>query len=144
MAVRHSATWGRIRADRQGPLELSPHGAVHVDVGGLMVAFNTAALDPIFWLHHANIDRLWEVWRGLPGRSNTNEAAWLTGVTFQFHNENAAQVDETVQDVLQTKEQLHYSYEDISAPVGISAFVDLEAAVGLTPEPENPPELVGA
>ena len=23
-------------------------------------------LDPIFWLHHANIDRLWEVWRGLP------------------------------------------------------------------------------
>ena len=23
----------------------------------------TAALDPIFWLHHANIDRLWEWWR---------------------------------------------------------------------------------
>lgn len=24
---------------------------------------NTAALDSIFWLHHANIDRLWAVWR---------------------------------------------------------------------------------
>ena len=23
---------------------------------------DTAALDPIFWLHHANIDRLWSVW----------------------------------------------------------------------------------
>jgi tyrosinase len=127
-----------------GPLEVSPHGAVHVDVGGLMAAFNTAALDPIFWLHHANIDRLWEVWRGMPGRSNTTEAAWLTGVTFHFHDENAAELDETVQEVLETEEQLHYRYEDISAPVEMSAIVGLEAAVGLTPEPENPPELVGA
>jgi tyrosinase len=127
-----------------GPLEVTPHGAVHVDVGGLMVAFNTAALDPIFWLHHANIDRLWEVWRGMPGRSNTTEAAWLTGVTFHFHDENAAELDETVQEVLETEQQLHYSYEDISAPVEFSALAVLEAAVGLTAEPENPPELVGA
>jgi len=127
-----------------GPLEITPHGAVHVQVGGLMAAFNTAALDPIFWLHHANIDRLWEVWRGLPGRSNTTEAAWLTGVIFHFHDENAAQLDETVQEVLETEAQLHYRYEDISAPVEISALVDLEAAVGPTPVPENPPELVGA
>ena len=121
-----------------GPLEGTPHGAVHVQVGGLMGAFNTAALDPIFWLHHANIDRLWEVWRGMPGRANTSEAAWLTGVIFHFHDENAAPLDETVQEVLETEEQLHYSYEDISAPVG------LEAAVEPTPEPEHPPELVGA
>jgi tyrosinase len=127
-----------------GPLEGTPHGAVHVDVGGLMGAFNTAALDPIFWLHHANIDRLWEVWRGMPGRSNTTEAAWLTGVTFHFHDENAAELDETVEEVLETEAQLHYSYEDTSAPVDAFAIVDLEAAVGLTPEPENPPELVGA
>jgi tyrosinase len=109
-----------------------------------MAAFNTAALDPIFWLHHANIDRLWEVWRGIPGRSNTTEAAWLTGVTFHFHDENAAQVDETVQEVLETEAQLHYSYEDISSPAVVSALVAREVAVGLTPEPENPPELVGA
>jgi tyrosinase len=127
-----------------GPLEVTPHGAVHSDVGGLMARFNTAALDPIFWLHHANIDRLWEVWRGMPGRSNTTEAAWLTGVTFHFHDENAAQLDETVQEVLETEAQLHYSYEDISAPVDIFAPVVLEAAVGPIPEPENPPELVGA
>jgi tyrosinase len=121
-----------------GPLEGTPHGSVHVGVGGLMGSFNTAALDPIFWLHHANIDRLWEVWRGMPNRSNTTEAAWLSGVIFHFHDENRAPLDETVQQVLETEAQLNYSYEDIAAPV------DLEAAVGPTPEPENPPELVGA
>ena len=50
---------------------------VHVLVGGsdpnsnlpgLMSDPDTAGLDPIFWLHHANIDRLWEVWRQNPTR----------------------------------------------------------------------------
>ena len=27
---------------------------------------------------------------GKPGRANTTEAAWLTGLTFRFHDENAA------------------------------------------------------
>jgi len=30
--------------------------------GGLMGDPVTAGLDPLFWLHHANVDRLWEVW----------------------------------------------------------------------------------
>ena len=127
-----------------GPLEGTPHGAVHVQVGGLMGSFNTAALDPIFWLHHANIDRLWEVWRGMPGRANTTESQWLTGLTFRFHDENAAQVDDTAQDVLETEAQLHYRYEDTSAPADMPAHDDEEAAVGAASEPENPPELVGA
>ena len=49
------------QGDREGWLEQQPHDHVHVDVGagGLMSDPRTAALDPIFWLHHANIDRLW-------------------------------------------------------------------------------------
>ncbi|MEX2551493.1 MAG: tyrosinase family protein, partial [Actinomycetota bacterium] len=49
-----------------GAIEAMPHGPVHVQVGGnggLMTDPDLAALDPIFWLHHANIDRLWDVWR---------------------------------------------------------------------------------
>mgnify|MGYP002652424430 CR=1 FL=1 len=121
-----------------GPLEGAPHGAVHVQVGGDMGGFNTAALDPIFWLHHANIDRIWEVWRGMPDRANTDEAAWLSGVPFRFHDENGGQLTENVRDVLETVDQLHYRYEDTSAPV------QRESAVAPTPEPEFPPELVGA
>jgi tyrosinase len=45
-----------------GQLELTPHNAVHDSIGGLMGDPDTAAQDPIFWLHHANIDRLWWLW----------------------------------------------------------------------------------
>ena len=45
-----------------GLLEAQPHNTVHVKVGGWMGDPNTAAQHPIFWLHHANIDRLWEHW----------------------------------------------------------------------------------
>lgn len=45
-----------------GQLDASPHGAVHNQVGGSMWLFETAALDPVFWLHHGNVDRLWETY----------------------------------------------------------------------------------
>src|SRR5262249_48059350 len=64
------------RGETNGLLESLPHNVVHGLVGsqtvprptqwaqvGLMSTPQTAALDPIFWLHHSNIDRLWEVWR---------------------------------------------------------------------------------
>ena len=58
----------------------TPHGDVHVGVGGWMGSVPTAAQDPIFWLHHCNIDRLWNRWlaaavavpiRRLPTQSGT-------------------------------------------------------------------------
>jgi tyrosinase len=39
------------------------HGAVHVWVGGNMGYIPTAPSDPIFWMHHANVDRLWWQWQ---------------------------------------------------------------------------------
>jgi hypothetical protein len=39
------------------------HGGVHVRTGGDMGSVPTAAYDPIFYLHHANIDRLWADWQ---------------------------------------------------------------------------------
>jgi hypothetical protein len=38
---------------------------------GWMLDPSLAALDPIFWLHHANVDRLWEVWLQRAGPANT-------------------------------------------------------------------------
>ena len=45
-----------------GQLDASPHGSVHVRVNGAMALFETAGLDPVFWLHHCNVDRLWETY----------------------------------------------------------------------------------
>jgi tyrosinase len=74
-----------------GKLESQPHNVVHGQVGGansvttqrgLMTLPSTAALDPIFWLHHANIDRLWEVWRRA-GHADPTDQAWLDGPAAQ-------------------------------------------------------------
>jgi len=39
------------------------HNGVHVWVGGDMGFVSTASKDPAFWLHHANIDRIWHEWQ---------------------------------------------------------------------------------
>lgn len=53
-------------------LDGNPHGLVHVYTGNStnMGRIPFAAGDPVFWLHHCNIDRLWESWNRLPGRVN--------------------------------------------------------------------------
>lgn len=46
-----------------GQLESGPHAYIHSGfIMGNMEKTETAALDPIFWLHHANVDRLWLIW----------------------------------------------------------------------------------
>ncbi|KAL5022793.1 hypothetical protein ScPMuIL_001948 [Solemya velum] len=39
------------------------HGGVHIWVDGQMGSLNTAAQDPVFWLHHAFVDYVWELFR---------------------------------------------------------------------------------
>lgn len=66
-----------------------------------------AAQDPIFWLHHCNIDRLWASWnRG--GRKNPNSTAFLN-TTFTFADANGQQVVGKVSDVLSIL-RLGYTY----------------------------------
>jgi len=38
------------------------HGMVHNYVGGTMATFSSPA-DPVFWMHHAQCDRLWAGWQ---------------------------------------------------------------------------------
>ena len=38
------------------------HNKVHLYIGGLMKEVPTSSNDPIFWLHHCNVDRLYEKW----------------------------------------------------------------------------------
>lgn len=39
------------------------HNDVHVWVGGHMGDIPFAAYDPIFWAHHAMVDRIWRMWQ---------------------------------------------------------------------------------
>lgn len=42
---------------------LPAHNHVHVWVGGVMNNTSYSPADPIFWLHHCEIDRLWWIWQ---------------------------------------------------------------------------------
>ena len=93
-------------------LEGSPHDTVHVDVGGWMGSALTAAQDPLFYLHHANIDRLWSLWLAQGGNrmDPIGDEAWARH-RFTFYNENGKPVQMTTCDVLRTAEELQYVYE---------------------------------
>ncbi|KAF4551773.1 Tyrosinase-like protein 3 [Elsinoe fawcettii] len=43
-------------------LEGTPHGAIHSALGGDMIP-STSPNDPLFFLHHTQIDRLWYLWQ---------------------------------------------------------------------------------
>lgn len=45
----------------ESELETSPHDNVHGDISGFMGRF-LSPVDPIFFMHHCNLDRLWDVW----------------------------------------------------------------------------------
>src|SRR4051794_16608197 len=70
-------------------LDIRPHGAVHVDTGngdgaisatGWMQNTQTAGFDPIFWLHHSEIDRFWVGWNAAGGvdPDQQTDPDWLT------------------------------------------------------------------
>lgn len=94
-----------------------PHGSIHVAIGGNMGAVNKAALDPCFWLHHTNIDRLWEKWlRMCGGRANpTNDGPWMNQV-FTFYNENGQAINMTGSQIINTASQLNYRYDLPNTP----------------------------
>jgi hypothetical protein len=53
------------------------HGGVHVRTGGDMGSVPSAGYDPIFYLHHANVDRLWAQWQAAhPGALPASEATF--------------------------------------------------------------------
>lgn len=96
-------------------LDSNLHGTVHVLVGNSlgMGQVPWAANDPIFWLHHCNIDRLWASWNDA-GRKNPMTGTWLNK-TFTFADENGVKVVAKVKDFDKIM-PLHYRYEEL-APV---------------------------
>jgi len=84
---------------------------VHKYVGGFLGPTNTAAADPVFYAHHANIDRLWCYWwnhyRGQPGFDCDRN--WLCE-SLLFNDPDDGLVSIKVRDLLD-ESRLGYSYE---------------------------------
>jgi tyrosinase len=88
-------------------LEGSPHNNGHVIAGGANghMGDGMSPLDPIFWLHHCNVDRIWAQWqaagnttpdpgrdyagqfvdgKGQPVQASSSSALKPTGYTYEF------------------------------------------------------------
>ncbi|HSH62431.1 MAG TPA: tyrosinase family protein [Acidimicrobiales bacterium] len=109
----------------------SPHGAAHVWVGGFVGNAMIAPRDPVFWLIHANVDRLWAEWidqhsptpgfqpflplSGATQGHNLNDAMWpWNGTTNPFGVSPWTVVPETITPAdLVDHRVLDYRYDTI-------------------------------
>ena len=127
-------------AEQAGPPEIRPHGAVHVELRGWMREPEEAAQDPIFWLHHANIDRIWAVWNEREKKANPSENGWLNH-PFEFFDAAGNQVARTCGEATKI-ELLDYTYDP--NPAGNVGEVTPEPEPTPSGEPPLEPKFVGA
>jgi tyrosinase len=121
---------------RKGILESLPHDNVHGALGGSTGGFMWAFLspvDPIFFLHHGNLDRLWEVWTrrqralGRPTLPEGLDLATWSDEQFLFFS------DERGQPVAKTK----------AGEYATTSFFDYDYSPG-SGEDQIPPPVVAA
>ena len=93
-------------------LESRPHNSVHRTVGQDMASFMSPR-DPIFWLHHCNIDRIWASWNAA-GNANSSDPDLADFVfdanTGQFVNPDGTPRSYIVRDIY-TTQGLDYGYD---------------------------------
>lgn len=97
-----------------GALEFTPHNSVHSAIRGWMEDPRTAARDPIFWIHHSNIDRLWQQWKNRPAHPDPSDSTWLHH-RFTFYDEDGHAVHLTGIQILNTADSLGYRYDPVPA-----------------------------
>jgi tyrosinase len=104
-------------------LDFGLHGNVHVLVGNTqgMGAIPWAANDPLFWMHHCNIDRIWVSWNNA-GHNNPTTSAWLNKV-FVFARPDGKGVKAIVKDYTNTK-KCDYQYDVLIGPKPLVAAAE--------------------
>ncbi|MEJ1970649.1 MAG: tyrosinase family protein [Rhizomicrobium sp.] len=115
-----------------GLLEQRPHNDIHLAVGGVinsangaMAEITTAAFDPVFWVHHANIDRMWAAWAAQPGKSWGKAPApeWFDEAPWTFIDADGSEMKVSRRDA-----------------IGLLAAYDVDYGPQLAvPEPSPPP-----
>jgi len=105
---------------QMGQLEQTPHGIVHVWTTEPtltsrtpvpnMGALASAAFDPVFFAHHANIDRLWDEWAQGKGHANPDNPRWLQQV-FLFYDQLQTWTGMLINQVIDPVVSLSYRYQ---------------------------------
>lgn len=93
-----------------GSIASNPHNTIHNLVMGNMENTKRAGRDPVFWLHHCNIDRYWECWIRQGGGRHHPGSPWRDQ-TFPFHSLTGRR-DVIVADGLRTAD-LGYTYDNL-------------------------------
>lgn len=105
----------------QQRINSAEHGTIHLAVGTSTNMGNkaTAARDPIFFLHHAQMDRLLMAWLGV-NRSTHKAPTSYTGwdpTVYRFPVYSGGVVTPTTQELaLGSMQAMGYSYENTKAP----------------------------
>jgi N-acetylneuraminic acid mutarotase len=106
-------------------LDTNPHFLTHLAVGGDMADFATVGGDPLFYLHHANLDRIWESWNRL-GHTNPTDPKYLNR-TFAYGDRSGKRVDLPV-SAADRVAQLGYEYDSYEKPPQPLHLTTAEAA----------------
>jgi tyrosinase len=85
-------------------LRIGWHNFIHTWIGGDMGTVTTAAYDPIFYIHHCNVDRIWAIWQTIHGIDSV--PSYMRDVVLQPFKM-------TVKDVLDIN-SLNYEYASSS------------------------------
>jgi tyrosinase len=106
-------------------LERLPHNQVHNLIGGKMASMQSPQ-DPIFWLHHSNIDRLWVAWLAAgDGRAQPPAGDPYWSGTFDYGPAGSL----PRQSTYDTLGALGYAYDDLTLPARPKAPVPIRPPV---------------
>ena len=106
-------------------MDQNPHFFTHFALGGDMAEFSTVGGDPMFYLHHANMDRIWESWSRL-GNKNPTDPKYLNRV-FSYGDRSDKRADLPVSASDRTA-QLGYEYDAYEKPPQPRRLTTEEAA----------------
>jgi tyrosinase len=99
-------------------IEARPHNPVHNLIGGVMAQVPLSPWDPIFWVHHANIDRLWAAWvKAGNGRQMPPASDPYWSGSFQYGS--AIKAVPRAWTISTTHRYLEYQYDDESMPTSL-------------------------
>ena len=107
-------------------MEGNPHGSAHTSFGGSISDIGTAAKDPLFFLLHCNVDRLWAKWQRKNGRFDATQPA-------SFHNSGGNPIGHNLPDTMWPWNGITGGQRPPTAPGGAMATSPCVSAPGPKP-----------